>query len=160
MFKFLVVVMGLLAMAYQSHAAEDALDEVNQYRASMGLQPFQRDDGLSQAAAACAEYRAKWLIKGHTDSDFNFLPAGVSADASGCGALSPDWGWGSCCSRENWRYAGAARVLGRDGRRYMQLFVRQAPPYTWTRPQISPVGFTGREISRLELCGMASSFTG
>jgi hypothetical protein len=30
----------------------------------------------------------------------------------------------SCCVYENYTYAGAAWVSGRDGRRYMHLFVR------------------------------------
>jgi len=130
----------LLTLTFQEQlcvAAVDALDEVNQYRANLGLQPFMRDTQLSQAAAATADYRALHLIAEHTSSDFAFLPAGASADAAGCAAWQAGSGWGSCCSSENWRYAGAAYALGQDGRRYMHLFVSNrpnaAPEYSWQR---------------------------
>jgi hypothetical protein len=64
------------------------------------------------------------LIAGHTSNDFQFLEQGVPASAAGCAAWTPDWGWGACCTYERWTYAGAAYSVGRDGRRYMQLFVR------------------------------------
>jgi uncharacterized protein YkwD len=102
----------------------DAIDEVNAARAQRGLRPYARDEGLTQAARDCAAFRAARLIQGHTASDFNFLPAGVNATSAGCAAWTPDWGWGSCCTYENHTYAGAAWVMGSDGRRYMQLFVR------------------------------------
>jgi hypothetical protein len=110
--------------------AEDALEEVNAYRAARGLRPFIRDDGLTQAAQGCADYRAERGITGHCN-DFSFVPEGSMARAAGCAAWAPHWngeewvyGWGSCCTYENWTYAGAAYVIGRDGRRYMHLFVR------------------------------------
>jgi len=102
----------------------DALVEVNARRASKGLRPFLRDDGLVRAAVAAARYRADRLIAGHTGNDFVFLPAGCSASAAGCAAWDPSLGWGSCCSDDNYTYAGAAWSMGRDGRRYMQLYVR------------------------------------
>lgn len=104
--------------------AEDALAEVNAARAARGLPPFQRDDGLMQAAYSCAQARASVLWDGHTRNDFAALPAGAYARATGCAAWSPSMGWGSCCTYENYSYAGAAYVMGRDGRRYMHLFVR------------------------------------
>ena len=105
-------------------ASTDGLDEVNAVRAARGLRPFVRDNNLTRAAAGCADYRAERLIAGHTSNDFTALPSGAYAAATGCAAWTPDWGWGACCTYENWTYAGAAWTTGRDGRRYMHLFVR------------------------------------
>jgi hypothetical protein len=105
-------------------ASTDGLDEVNAVRAARGLRPFVRDNELTRAAAGCADFRAERLIAGHTSNDFTALPSGAYAAATGCAAWTPDWGWGSCCTYENWTYAGAAWTTGRDGRRYMHLFVR------------------------------------
>jgi len=107
-----------------SAGAADALDEVNQVRAARGLPTFIRDEGLAQAARTIAVQRASGLIQGHTSNDFAGVPAGTSASASGCAAWPAGTGWGSCCTYDRYTYAGAAWALGRDGRRYMQLFVR------------------------------------
>ncbi len=104
--------------------ATEALDEVNAARAARGLPPFAKDDQLTQAAIAAAKHRADYLMAGHTANDFAFLPAGASAHAAGCAAWEPSLGWGSCCTYEGYTYAGAAYALGRDGRRYMHLYVR------------------------------------
>lgn len=105
--------------------AVDALAEVNVLRAARGLAPFSRDEHLTQAAQHAASYRAQHLLAGHTHNDFQFLPAGSQADATGCAAWPPDWGWGACCTFDSYRTAGAAYALGRDGRRYMHLYVRR-----------------------------------
>ncbi len=103
---------------------DDALAEVNAERARRGLKAFLPDPLLNQAARTCARLRAQSHIHGHLSSDFDHLPAGATASAAGCGALEPSWGWGTCCTYENYTYAGAAWVMGTDGRRYMHLFVR------------------------------------
>lgn len=105
-------------------SGSDALNEVNSARAQRGLPPFIHDPNLASAAEVCAGLRAQYLLAGHTANDFAALPFGVSASAAGCGALDPSWGWGTCCTFDNYRYAGAAVVVGRDGRRFMHLFVR------------------------------------
>ena len=102
----------------------EALDEVNATRTARGLRPYVRDASLTSAATACAEFRAARLIAGHTANDFAALPPGGWATASGCAAWEPGMGWGSCCTYEGYTYAGAAYATGRDGRRYMHLFVR------------------------------------
>ncbi|HQR08087.1 MAG TPA: CAP domain-containing protein [Gemmatales bacterium] len=105
--------------------SDDALNEVNAARAQRGLKPFLPDPLLNQAAQACAKQRCARHIDGHLpESDFKYLPAGASANAAGCGALEPSWGWGTCCTYDNYTYAGAAWVMGADGKRYMHLFVR------------------------------------
>ena len=118
MWKF---VFGLLVLA--SLGANDALDEVNATRAKRGLKPFIRDDGLSRAAAGSADFRAARLMEGHTSNDFAAVPPGSHASSAGCAAWFGNE-WGACCTYENYTYAGAAYTLGRDGRRYMHLFVR------------------------------------
>lgn len=102
----------------------DALAEVNAARAKRGLRPFQHDPQLTQAALQCAQIRASRRIAGHLANDFAYLPAGTTARSAGCGAMEPSWGWGTCCTYENYTYAGAAWVMGADGKRYMHLFVR------------------------------------
>ncbi|MCE9554829.1 MAG: hypothetical protein K8T91_15855 [Planctomycetes bacterium] len=121
--KTLIIATLFFVVAMPALAAEDALHEVNAARAARGLKPFVRDDGLSQAAAACADYRADKLISGHVN-DFTFVPAGTQATAAGCAAWEPSMGWGACCTYENYQHAGEAWTKGRDGRRYMHLFVR------------------------------------
>ena len=110
-----------------AYGSDDALDEVNARRAARGLPAFVKDPGLTQAAAACAKVRAANFVDGHLGgamSDFSYLPAGVTASAAGCGALEPSWGWGTCCMDEPYTFAGAAWVMGANGKRYMHLFVR------------------------------------
>lgn len=102
----------------------DGLDEVNAKRAARGLRPFIRDEGLTQSARACAQFRAANGLFGHTANDFAFVPAGTLATAAGCAAYPVSYGWMSCCVYDNNTYAGAAWVTGSDGRRYMHLFVR------------------------------------
>jgi hypothetical protein len=129
MFQHLLFTL-LILIVFQGRpgvAAYDALDEVNRTRAAQGLRPFIRDEALSQAAAACADHRAQYRIAGHTRSDFGFLPPGAQASAAGCAAWGAESGWGACCTYENWQYAGAAFAYGADGRRYMHLFVNNAP---------------------------------
>ena len=112
------------ASATVTNGADDALNEVNAERARRGLRPYQPDPLLNQAAQSCARIRAASFIRGHLSNDFAQLPSGTSASAAGCGALEPSWGWGTCCTYDNYTYAGAAWVMGTDGRRYMHLFVR------------------------------------
>jgi hypothetical protein len=102
----------------------DALHEVNAVRQQRGLRPFLRDDGLVAAAHSAAAFRAARLIAGHTSNDFAHVPPGSSASSAGCAAWEPSWGWGACCTYENYTYAGAAYAIGSDGRRYMHLYVR------------------------------------
>ena len=105
-------------------SAQQVLDEVNQARAARGLRPYMLDPGLAQAATACAIYRARHGMEGHTPNDFSFIPPGTFARAGGCAAWPTGMGWGSCCTYDNYQFAGAGFCVGPDGKRYMQLFVR------------------------------------
>lgn len=120
----LILSIAALLIGSSSYGAWDALAEVNAARMRRGLRPFIYDPNLARAAAGCADWRAARLVAGHTSNDFAALPPGVNASSAGCAAWTPDWGWGACCSYENYTYAGAAFTVGRDGRRYMHLFVR------------------------------------
>lgn len=125
--NYIVALLLTFAVAPADAAAlkcGDALKEVNRARAQRGLRPFKRSAKLSLAAMGAAKYRAKRLMAGHTANDFRFLPKGGRATAAGCAAWGRHDGWGACCTYENHRYAGAAWAIGRDGRRYMQLFVK------------------------------------
>ncbi len=102
----------------------NATAEVNAFRANKGLPPFEEDPCLVLAAQTIALKRAQEHRAGHTPNDFSGLPEGCNADAAGCAALEPSWGWHSCCDSEMWKYGGAAVCTGDDGLRYMQLFVR------------------------------------
>ena len=110
--------------APEAVGSADALAEVNAARAARGLRPFAKDHGLTLAAIAAAKFRAAHFLAGHSANDFAFLPAGSAATAAGCAAWERGSGWGSCCTFEPWTYAGAAAVVGSDGRRFMHLFVR------------------------------------
>ncbi len=104
--------------------SDDGLAEVNAARTKRGLRPFLPDPLLYQAARTCAKIRSTNRIEGHLSNDFAHLPSGSSATSAGCGALEPSWGWGTCCTYDNYTYAGAAWLMGADGKRYMHLFVR------------------------------------
>lgn len=107
-----------------SSVSTDPLSEVNELRARRGLRPFIRDEALTQAASRCAGVRAMHRLFGHTNNDFSFLPPGAHAASAGCAAYPASYGWMSCCTYDNYTYAGAAYAVGADGKRYMQLFVR------------------------------------
>lgn len=105
----------------------DALDEVNEARRREGLRPFLRDDGLARAALDCVRFRAAHRIHGHViGGDFAFCRYGSSAASTGAEGMPTNYtlGWRTCCTYENYQYAGAAVVYGTDGSRYMSLFVR------------------------------------
>lgn len=105
--------------------ATNATAELNDFRAKKGLPPFEEDACLVEAAKAAAIVRAGQHRAGHTSNDFQYLSDGCTADAAGCAAMEPSWGWHSCCDSEAWKYGGAAVVMGDDGLRYMHLFVRE-----------------------------------
>jgi len=123
----------ILLLAAPSFAANvwDGLAEVNAIRAQNGLPPFIYDPNLARAAAGCVNYRAEFGIKGHITVgrgkqlrvlEYDLLPQGAFANATGCGT---SFGfWNTCCTYENWTYAGAAWAIGRDGKKYMHIFVR------------------------------------
>lgn len=104
--------------------AGDALAQLNAQRAARGLRPYQHDPLLAEAAARCAAFRAERRITGHTSNDFAFLQ-GVTAAAAGCAAWPQGIGFGACeMYAPNYTHAGAAWVVGADGRVYCHLFVR------------------------------------
>lgn len=121
--KVLLMWLLITGMA-RGQGAVEALHEVNAERAKRGLRPYVMCPQLTAGALNLAQHRAKLLCAGHTVNDFSGLPVGTTAKASGCAAWHPSWGWGSCATFDNFTYAGAAYAVGRDGRRFMHLFVR------------------------------------
>lgn len=147
-----------------SASGGDGLAEVNALRAARGLRPFAHDPGLAAAAKACAEYRAAHLMFGHTSNDFGFLAAGVKCDATGCAAYPPSYGWLSCATYDAYDRAGAWWTLGRDGKRYMHLYVGQgsprltipndsAPRLTASSSSSEPAVITYREVTHPDTTG-------
>lgn len=122
--RWIVALVMCVLTASVSLGADDALAEVNAARALRGLPPFIEDPNLTAGAKNIADFRAARLIQGHTGNDFTALPVGTTASAAGCAAWPPHLGWGACCTYDRYRFAGAAWALGRDGRRYMHIFVR------------------------------------
>ncbi len=122
--RFAYVILALVAIAGPARAQVDALDEVNAARVHRGLKPFIKDPNLTAGAISASRFRADRLMFGHTPSDFKFLPPGTTADAAGCAGNSPSWGFMACAMFESYTYAGAAKMIGRDGNLYCHLFVR------------------------------------
>jgi len=129
--KTTLSLLALVLLQATLSAAEPALVELNAQRAARGLPPYLEDPDLTEAAQRAADYRAAHLMFGHVPGprgDFQFLSAGVSADAAGCAAYPVSYGFLACACYERWRYAGAATALGADGKRYCHLFVRNSAP--------------------------------
>lgn len=122
--SLLVLVLHGMNVTGAEIEAKDALHAVNKTRAARGLPPFRRDALLTTGAMRAAKFRAINGIEGHTSNDFSYLPRKARANAAGCAAWPKSMGWGACCTYESYRTAGAAWAIGRDGRRYMHLFVR------------------------------------
>lgn len=123
--RFATVRNTVTAAANFVNGPDDALAEVNAKRARQGLYPLLPDPGLTTAARACANERARRRIRGHLRNDFAHVPAGTRASGAGCAAWPPSMGWGSCyADTRSHRYGGAAYAIGPDGLRYMHLFVR------------------------------------
>lgn len=105
----------------------DPLAQVNARRAARGLRPYIADPGLTEAATAAVQYRARLRIRGHVQGgmgDFRFLPAGVEARAAGADWYGATEEFATCAMTDNYTYAGAASAVGPDGQWYHQLFVR------------------------------------
>jgi hypothetical protein len=100
----------------------DALDEVNALRARRGLRPYVRDPNLTEGARRLAAARAAGRVFGHLANDFALIPG--PAACTGCAAYPPSYGWMSCAVYDSYTYAGAAWVMGADGKRYMHLVCR------------------------------------
>lgn len=139
---------AVLVFAATCTAADpvEALDLVNAKRAARGLKPYERDDGLTLGAMACAQYRADRLYashvsqyRGESKTDFSFLPPGCRADAGGCAAYPPELTFGACAMYDDYKTAGAAYVVGRDGLRYCELFVRKGPPTATIQAKEFPI---------------------
>ena len=106
------------------NTAVDAMADVNARRAAAGLKPFILDPELMEAAKNAASCRASILCTGHLQNDYAAGGPGYPASVSGCGVMQYGM-FLSCGSEDRKTYAGAAKALGKDGRWYCHLFVRQ-----------------------------------
>lgn len=117
---------GVQPIAVPVNPSPTPLDEVNALRAAKGLRPYIEDPALTQAAQRTAQYRADRLMFHHTHNDWavgGIAPTPTSA--AGCAAYPPAYGFMACAIFDDFTYAGAAAVIGRDGRRFCHLFVRK-----------------------------------
>lgn len=102
----------------------DALDELNARRQVRGLRPYLRDETMTLAAARCALVRAHYRIRGHLLDEYS-TPWTGGARSTGCAGNEVRHGFMACNDdATQYTYAGAAYVVGSDGRLYCHLFVR------------------------------------
>jgi len=123
MYRFLSVAL-LLLLSVPVHAGENAIGEVNALRAARGLPPLTEDAGLTAGALNVADFRAQRGILGHTASDSNGLPIGVTCRAFGCGWRTGPGEFTTCHMYGNWTRAGAAKAIGLNGVTLYQIFVK------------------------------------
>ncbi len=116
--RFLLLATALVGVT--SIAYGDGFDEINEWRKRCGLKPFIEDPKMTEFAAKKARYRAERNLRdGHQGPK---PPAGWH---EGTGEAKPFWGWLTCESESDFRYAGAAMCVGSDGTRYMVLVCRE-----------------------------------
>jgi len=109
----------LVFAAFTTQVYGDAMDEVNEWRRRSGLRPFVEDPQMTKFARMKAEYRAmRNLRNGHQG------PKAPGNWREGTGEAKPVWGWLTCETESDFKYAGAAMCVGRDGTRYMVLVCR------------------------------------
>lgn len=124
--RLILPAFALLLLGGPAFAA-DAFADLNAYRERNGLPKFARDEGLSRAAEEIVQFRAARLMRGHTPSDFAFLPRGSGADAAGCNdepGIPGVHGILACGLNDDHTHAGAAVTTGPDGRVYWHVFYR------------------------------------
>lgn len=117
-----VALIALALMASVTHGAE-CLEMCNARRALLGLFPLQYDIALSELAEREAQAQASKRRMGHV----NGCPSPARNAGVGYTSRSDYQGryFNSCyCITRSHRYAGAAVVVGRDGRTYYALMVR------------------------------------
>lgn len=115
----------------QSHISINGLDQVNNLRAQVGKPPYKYHEGLTLAAQRCAEFRARFCIRGHVSSrglsDYSFLPPGCPLPkATGANFDNMSANFNACCvnrKKDNYQYAGCASAQDRYGRWYHSIFV-------------------------------------
>ncbi len=108
---FVVLIAFLAAVMAGKTKAADVLDQVNDQRMRMGLDPLIPDAGLQAAAEAGSQAQARRGSMGHQGT----MPSG-SAEGVGHGRIGPPFRFKTCYHRPgdytNYRYGGAAIVGG------------------------------------------------
>ncbi|WP_372894520.1 CAP domain-containing protein [Stieleria sp.] len=112
--KSRLILLVVFAVSSVAVAQGGAFDEVNAWRRAAGLPSFIEDPAMTEFAKRKAEYRAaRGLKNGHQGPS---VPAGWT---EGCGEATATWGWLTCATECDFRYAGAGVAIGADGERYM-----------------------------------------
>lgn len=111
--------MMLVVMLVSPSALADGMDEVNEWRRRTGLRRFIEDPAMTRFAEMKARYRAR-----HNLRDGHQGPKPPSGWHEGTGESQSSWGWLTCESESDYRYAGAALCVGVDGTRFMVLVCR------------------------------------
>lgn len=97
----------------------DGMDEINEWRRRSGLRPFIEDPKMTEFARAKARFRAeRGLQNGHQG------PKPPRNWHEGTGEATSTWGWLTCESESDFKYAGAGICVAADGTRYMVLVCR------------------------------------
>lgn len=130
----------VLAAALISQTANaDGMDEVNEWRRRTGLPSFVEDPAMTRFAEMKARYRAQ-----HNLRDGHQGPKPPAGWHEGTGEAQPSWGWLTCESESDFRYAGAAVCVGVDGTRFMVLVCRDGSGRALVSRHRSPVHNTSR----------------
>ncbi len=107
-----------------SAVAADTLYALNVMRAHTGRRPYTQDPRLQYGAEAIAQEMARRRITGHIGWHRRF---GARAEGTGRRSIADHRGhrFLACYSASRrYRHAGAASVVGRDGRTYYCLLIR------------------------------------
>ena len=129
-----------LVVALSSQIAHaDGMDEVNEWRRRTGLPRFVEDPAMTRFAEMKARHRAQ-----HNLRDGHQGPKPPSGWHEGTGEAQPSWGWLTCESESDYRYAGAAVCVGVDGTRFMVLVCREGSGRALVSRHKSPVHNTSR----------------
>jgi hypothetical protein len=112
--KSRIVLVSVFALTAVAIAQGGAFDEVNAWRRGAGLPQLIEDPAMTEFAQKKAQYRAaRGLKDGHQGPS---VPTGWT---EGCGEAKASWGWLTCATECDFRYAGAGIAIGVDGERYM-----------------------------------------
>jgi hypothetical protein len=130
--KWLLVM--TIVLTTQAVASADAMDEVNEWRKLCGLPPLIEDPAMTKFAAMKARYRAQRNLRnGHQG------PRPPAGWREGTGEAYAVWGWLTCETESDFKYAGAGICVGADGTRFMVLVCRGGSGRALLPRQNSPV---------------------
>ncbi|QEG01297.1 hypothetical protein Mal15_53730 [Stieleria maiorica] len=132
--KSRLMLLAAFALTSATIAQGGAFDEVNAWRRGAGLPELIEDPEMTKFAQQKAEYRAaRGLKNGHQGPS---VPGGWT---EGCGEATATWGWLTCATECDFRYAGAGIATGADGERYMVFVGRGGSGRALINPDRYPI---------------------